>query len=233
LYYHYALLKKEETNTILFLYNSRKQIENNPAKQVKIIGLDLDGDYRCFMAHGHQFESDVYRNFVGQLWKSLISSEDFGVKETHDYFWNYIIKKGRKIKPIGFKYMKEELAKIKKKSIESMDIVFSELNLLEFHFIKASMRVMKRWYRAASKPDYFLNEIKEFLEDDEYDFSKINHVIYGHSHFKEKSIATINKQQVEVINDGSWQHMEPSYVEICNEGKIFLKSFNPNINSPL
>ncbi|MHA2007365.1 MAG: metallophosphoesterase [Promethearchaeota archaeon] len=231
LYYQYALLKKEDIDNVLSLYNSREQIENNPVNKLKIIGLDLSSDYRCLMTHGYQFESEVYRVFVGQLWKSLISSNDFGVKETHDYFWNQIIKKGRKIKPIGFERMKEELAKLKRKSIESMDKIFSGLNLFEFHFIKASMRVMKRWYRVASKPNYFLDEIKEFLEDDDYDFSKINHVIYGHFHFKDKSVVTINQQQVEVINDGSWQHTQPSYLEICNEGKIFLKSFDTDNSS--
>ncbi|MHA2266576.1 MAG: metallophosphoesterase [Promethearchaeota archaeon] len=225
LYYQYALLKKDNTDNLLCLYNSREQIENDPVRTVKIIDLNLDYDYRCFMAHGYQFENDVYRFIVGQLWKSLISSNKFEVKETHDYFWNYIIKNGRKIKPIRFKDMKEELAKLKRKPIESMDAIFSELNILEFNFIKASMRVMKKWYRVASKPDYFLDEIKDFLEDANYDFSKINHVIFGHFHYKDKSTILINQRQVEIINDGSWQHMQPSYVEICNEGKLYLKSF--------
>ena len=229
LYYQYALLKKSNADNILFLYDSREQIENNPVKEVKINNLNLDTDYRCFMAHGYQFEPDIYRFIVGQFWRSLISSNSFEVKETHDYFWNHIIKNGRKIKPVRFKDMKEELAKLKRKSIESVDRAFSGLNILEFNFIKSSMRVMKKWYRAASKPDYFLDEIKEFLEDDDYDFLKINHVIYGHFHYKSKSIATINQQQVEIINDGSWQHMQPSYVEICDKGKMHLRTVENNI----
>jgi len=230
LYYQYALLKKDDTDNILFLYNSREQIENDPIRKVKIDGLDLDNDYRCFMVHGYQFESEIYRLFVARLWKSLISSSNFEIKETYDYFWNYVIRNGRKIKPISFEQMKEELAKITGQPIKSVDLAFSGLNILEFNFLKANMRVMKKWQRA-SKPAYFLNGIKEFLEDDDYDFSKINHVIYGHSHVKEISYATINNQQVEVIDDGAWQHVQPSYIEICNEGKINLKSVTSGIKS--
>lgn len=223
LYCQYLLLKKYDNEDMLLMYNSREQLENNPIKKVKIEGLDLDSDYRCFMAHGHQFEGEVYMLLVAQMWKSLISSNKFEVKETYDYFWNQIIRNGRKIKPIRFEQMKEELAKLKGKSIKSIDTVFSELNILEFNFLKASMRVMKKWKRA-SKPAYFLKEIKKFLEDDDYDFSKINHVVYGHSHYKEISYATINNQQVEVINDGSWQLFQPSYVEICAKGKMYLRT---------
>ncbi len=223
LYYQYLLLKKIDNEDMLLLYNSREEFEGAPIKKVKIEGLDLDSDYNCFMAHGYQFESEVYRFFVGQLWKSLISTNKFEVKETYDYFWNQVIRNGRKIKPITFDDMKEELAKLHRKPIKSINTVFSELNILEFNFLKANMRVMKKWARA-SKPAYFLNGIKEFLEDDEFDFSKINHVVYGHSHYKEVSHVTINNQQVEVINDGSWQHSQPSYVEICNKGKMYLKT---------
>ena len=222
-YYQYALLKKYDNEDMLLMYNSRDQLENDPIKKVKIEGLDLDRDYRCFMAHGHQFENEVYMFFIAQLWRSLISGDKFEVKETYDYFWNQIIKKGRKIKPIRFDTMIEEIAKIKGKSIELVDRAFSELNIIEFNFLKNQMKVMKKWQRA-SKPDYFLSEIKEFLEDDDYDFSKINHVVYGHSHYKEISYATINSQQVEVINDGSWQHSQPSYVEIFAKGKMYLRT---------
>jgi len=230
LYSQYLLLKKYDNEDMLLMYNSREQLENNPIKKVKIEGLDLDSDYRCFMAHGHQFEGEVYLLLVAQMWKSLISSNKFEVKETYDYFWNHIIRNGRKIKPIRFEQMKEELAKLKGKSIKSIDTVFSELNILEFNFLKANMRVMKKWQRA-SKSDYFLDEIKKFLEDDDYDFSKINHLIYGHSHHKRISHVTINNRQVEIINDGSWQHIKPSYVEILHRGKLNLKTISRNLSS--
>ena len=223
LYYQYLLLKKYDNEDMLLVYNSREQLENNPIKKMRIEGLDLDSDYSCLMAHGYQFENEVYRFFVAQFWKTLISNNKFEVKETYDYFWNQVIRNERKLKPIGFEQMKEELAKLKNKPIKSVDAAFSGLNSLEFGFIKASMRVMKKWQRA-SKPAYFLNEIKEFLEDDDYDFSKINHVVYGHSHYMEKSYATINNQQVEVINDGAWQHTQPSYVEIYGKGKMYLRT---------
>jgi UDP-2,3-diacylglucosamine pyrophosphatase LpxH len=222
LYYQFVLLKKWNNEDMLLMYNSREQLENNHIAEIKVKGLDLTSGYRCFMIHGHQFESELYRFFVGQLWKSLIKSNKFEVKETYDYFWNQIIKNGRKIKPITYEQMKEELAEIKKKPVKEIDSMFSELSNLEFKWYKSQMRVMKR-YQRASKINHFLDEIKEFLEDENYKFRAINHVIFGHFHYKHKSIATINQQQVEVINDGTWQHMPPSYIEICNKGKIYLK----------
>ena len=223
LYCQYLLLKKWNNEDMLLLYDSRDQIENNPIKIIKIEGLDLDTDYSCLMTHGHQFDSDMYRFFVGQIWKSLISNKKFEVKETYDYFWNEVIKEGRKIKPITLKQMKQELVKLKNMSIESIEVLFSELSNLEFNLIKTNMRIMKKWERA-SNPDYYFDEIKEFLEDDEYDFSKINHVIYGHTHHSGVSYGNINNQEVEILNSGSWQHMQPSYVEIISKGKMNLKS---------
>lgn len=223
LYCQYLLLKKWNDEEMLLLYDSRDQIESNPIKKIKIEGLDLDTDYWCFLTHGYQFDSDIYRFFVGQIWKSLISNRKFEVKETYDYFWNEVIKEGRKIKPITFKQMKQELVTLKNMPIETIDVLFLELSNLEFNLIKANMRIMNKWERA-SNPDYYFDEIKEFLEDDEYDFSKINHVIYGHTHHSGVSYGNINNQEVEILNSGSWQHMQPSYVEIISKGKLNLKS---------
>ncbi|MFX1591127.1 MAG: metallophosphoesterase [Promethearchaeota archaeon] len=223
----YVILKRQNNNNMILLYNSRDQIENNPINKVKIEGLDLDEDYRCLMFHGYQCDSEIYRFFVGQIWKSLISNNKFEIKETFDYFWNEIIKNGRKLKPITFEKMKEELAKLKNVSLESQDALFSELSFLEFNLIKANMRIMKNWQRA-SKPDYYFDEIKAFLEDDNYNFSKINHIVFGHSHHSGIFYGNINNQKVEIINDGAWQHVQPSYLEILLKGKLVLKGY-PNI----
>jgi len=224
IYCQYLLLKRSNNEDMLFLYDKREEIEENPVKRIKIDGLELEEDYRCFMTHGYQFDGDVYRFFVGQIWKSLISRNKFEVKETYDYFWNEVIKKGRKVKPVTFKMMIEELANLKNVSIESQYSLFSELNNLEFNLIKANMRILKKWERA-SKLDYYFNEIKRFLEDDEYDLSKINHLIYGHSHHKEIYNGSVNGHSIKIVNDGSWQHIEPSYAEILKKGIISLKSF--------
>ncbi|MFX0104220.1 MAG: metallophosphoesterase [Candidatus Hodarchaeota archaeon] len=227
----YIILKKWNNEDMLLLYNSQDQIEENPINKLRIDGLDLDRDYRCLMTHGYQFESDIFRFFVGQVWKSMISSNNFEIKETFDYFWNEVIKNGRKIKPITFKVMKAELAKLKNISLESIDTLFSELSNLEFKLIKTNARLMKKWERA-KKLDYYFEEIKEFLENDDYDFSKVNHLIYGHSHNKGVYNGIINGHPIEIVNDGSWQHTEPSYVEILHQGKLKLKVFSKNLSSP-
>jgi UDP-2,3-diacylglucosamine pyrophosphatase LpxH len=220
----YLLLKNWNDNTMLLMYDERKQIEGNPSDKVKIDGFNLREDYRGLMTHGYQFDSEVYRFFVGQIWKSLISNNKFEIKETYDYFWNNIIKNGRKIKPVTIEEMKEELAVLKHKPRRVIDAQFSELSNLEFNFIKSNMRILKKWQKA-SKPAYYLNEIKNFLENNKYDFSKINHLIYGHSHNKEVYHGIVNGHSIEIINDGAWQHIKPSFVEIHNEGEITLRLF--------
>ena len=223
IYYQYLLLKKVNNEDMLLLFNTRDQIEDNPVHKIRIDGLELEEDYRCFMTHGYQFDGDVYRFFVGQIWKSLISNHKFEIKETYDYFWNEVIKNGRKIKLINYTMMIEELADLKNVSLESQKTLFSELSTLEFNLIRANMRVMKKWEHA-SKPDYYFGEIKTFLEDEEYDLSQINHLIYGHSHHKEVYNGTVNGHPIQIINDGSWQHTKPSYAEVFTKGKIYLRT---------
>jgi len=223
IYCQYILLKKCNNEDMLLLYDTREEIEENPINKIKIEGIELHEDYRCLMTHGYQFDGDIYRFFVGQIWRSLIARNKIEVKEAYDYFWNEVIKNGRKIKPVSFKIMVEDLANLKNVSIESQKSLFSELNFLEFNLIKANMRVMKKWEHA-SKPDYYFGEIKKFLEHDDYDLSKINHLIYGHSHHKEQYNGMINGHPTEIVNDGAWQHIQPSYVEIHKRGKINLIS---------
>ena len=226
----YLVLRKWNNEDTLLLYDERKEIGANPLNQVKIKGLDLDNDYECLMTHGYQFDSEVYRFFIGQIWKSLILNNNFGVKETYDYFWNYIIKNGRKIKPITYEMMIFELAKLKNKPFEFVNNLFAQMSNMEFNLIKANMRVMKRWHHA-SKPDYYFDEIKAFLEERNYDFSKVNHLIYGHSHHSGIAYGNINNRRVEIINDGAWQHVQPSYVEILSEGILKLKAFSNILKS--
>ncbi|MFX1377534.1 MAG: metallophosphoesterase [Promethearchaeota archaeon] len=226
----YLILKKSNNEDLLLLYNSRDQIEENPINKVRIHGLELENDYECFMTHGYQFDSDIYRFFIGHIWKSLITNNKFEIKETYDYFWNEVIKNERKIKPITFENMKMELARLKNKSLEFINMLFTELSYLEFNLIKANMRVLKNWHRA-SKPDYYFDEIKSFFENKHYNFSKINHIIYGHTHHSGMAYGNINNQRVEIINDGAWQHVIPSYVEILIKGDLILRSFSNAIKS--
>ncbi|MFX1451104.1 MAG: metallophosphoesterase, partial [Promethearchaeota archaeon] len=154
LYCQYLLLKKWNNEDALLLYDTREQIESNPTRLIKIKGLDLDGDYNCFMTHGYQFDGAMYRFFVGQIWKSLITNNKFSLKETYDYFWNLVIKEGRKIKPIKFGDMKQELATHKNKTIKEIDISFRDLSYVEFNIVKLNMRIMKRWERESNPSSY-------------------------------------------------------------------------------
>ncbi|MHA2324750.1 MAG: metallophosphoesterase [Promethearchaeota archaeon] len=136
LYYQYIILKKQNKRDIIQLYETREQINQNPVSQIIVKGLELGDKFECLMAHGFQFDSEIYRFFVGQLWKALIKNSKYEIKETYDYFWNLVIKNKRKIKPITFKQMKHELAELKAIPLEEVDPLFSELSILEFNLIK-------------------------------------------------------------------------------------------------
>lgn len=219
----YIILKKNEGRDKLLLYNSQDQIFNSPINTIEIDGLDLESDYECLLLHGYQFDSDVYRLFIGQMWKSLISYHNFEVKEAFNYFWNEIIKGRRKIKPITFDIMKSELIKLKNLSPDAIDSIFLELNNLEFNLIKANMRVMKKWDRSREY-EYYLKGIIEFLEEADCDLSNVSQIVYGHSHMKGITTELIEGVKIKIINDGAWQHSHPTYAEILHKGKINLNS---------
>ncbi|MFW9825546.1 MAG: metallophosphoesterase [Candidatus Thorarchaeota archaeon] len=218
----YIILSKLKRDSCLLLFESQDQIFNKPIRKIKIKNLDLEDNYNCLMVHGYQFDSDVFRFFVGPIWKSLISYHNFEVKEAYNYFWNEIIKENRKIKKITLDDMKSDLIRLKHLPPEAIDILFSELSSLEFNIVKLNMRIMKKWENAKDTR-YYINGINEFFDEVECDLTMINHIIYGHSHIKGISYEIILNNETEVVNDGAWQHTEPSYVEIHKGGKIILK----------
>jgi hypothetical protein len=218
----YIILSKWEDESTLLLYDSQDQIFDQPINEIGIKHLDLEEDYKCLMLHGYQFDSDVFRFFVGPIWKSLISYHNFEVKEAFNYFWNEIIKEHRKIKPITFDDMKDDLVRLKHLSPEEIDRIFSDLSSLEFNVVKLNMRIMKKWERSKDY-NYYVNGTKEFFEEAECNFSSITHVIYGHSHVKSVSYETIMSHEVKIINDGAWQHTQPAHAGIHHRGKIHLK----------
>ena len=58
----YVIIKKWDNSDMILMYTSRDQIENNPINKIKIEGLDLDEDYRCFMLHGYQCDGEIYHS---------------------------------------------------------------------------------------------------------------------------------------------------------------------------
>ncbi|MFX0047961.1 MAG: metallophosphoesterase [Candidatus Hermodarchaeota archaeon] len=221
----YIILSRWENESTLLLYDSQDQIYKDPIQIIKINKLDLEENYKCLMVHGYQFDSDTVRFFVAPFWKSMLSYQNIEIKEVSNYFYNVIIKEHRKIKPITIEDMKSDIKRIRQLSSEDIDAIFSDLSNLEFNLVKLNMRAIKKWRNARSST-YYIDGIKEFLEEVKCDFSLITHVIYGHSHIKGMLDEVINNQKIQITNCGTWQHSDPSYVEILYEGKINLKSPN-------
>ncbi len=221
----YLILSKWENENALLLYDSQNQIYNQPIQTIKIDNLELEENYKGLMVHGYQFESDTIRIFVAPFWKQMIDYQNIEIKEVYNYFWNYVIKEQKKIKPITIEDMKSDLTRLRQLSSEEIDAFFSDLSSLEFKLIKVNMKLMKK-YKNTRDPSYYIDGIEEFFEEVECDFSLITHLIYGHSHMKGMSNETLNNQNIEIINSGTWQHSNPSYAEILYKGKINLKSLS-------
>jgi UDP-2,3-diacylglucosamine pyrophosphatase LpxH len=221
----YLVLSKWENECTLLLYDSQDQIYNSPIQTIKINKLNLEENYNCLMLHGYQFDSDVIRIFVAPLWKSMISYQNLEIKEVYNYFWNVVIKERRKIKPITIEDMKSDLKRLKQLSSEEIDEFFSDLSNLEFKLIKLNTRVMKKW-RNARESSYYIEGINEFFEESKFDYSLITQVIYGHSHIMGMSDKVIDNKKINIINSGTSQHSNPSYVEILSKGKLNLELSN-------
>ncbi|MFX1273590.1 MAG: metallophosphoesterase [Promethearchaeota archaeon] len=226
----YIVLKKWKNKDMLLLYDSRDQIFNEPISKIKINGLDLDSSYICLMMHGYQFENNLVRFFIGPYWKSLINSDNIILKQIYDYFWNEIIKSKKEIGPITIRIMKDYLINRKMISTDVINSQFSKLKFIDFELLKLQMRILNLW-QSSRTPEYYLDGIKDFLEDEDHDFSMVNYIVYGHSHDMDIRDAIINDRLVEIINVGAWQHVKPSYAGIFHKGKIDVKNM-PELIAP-
>lgn len=219
----YVLLRKQNGSDTLCLYDSKKDIYNSPVDKIIIDNLELGDEFKCLMMHGFQFDSNFFRFLAGTIWRSLIKSDDIDIKEAFDYLWNGVIKKGKRVKSVSFNDMKKKITKTK----GPLPGHFSNMTTLEFSLFRLDMRILEEWEKAR-KIQYYHEGIKSFFDNK---LSSINNVIYGHSHNSGSTVLMINSQEVNTINDGAWQHVDPTIVEIRPKGKIKAKSL-PILISP-
>jgi UDP-2,3-diacylglucosamine pyrophosphatase LpxH len=81
------------------------------------------------------------------------------------------------------------------------------------------MRILEKW-EESSKYEYYLDGIRDFLKDKNHNLTDLNYIIYGHSHKWKSSQENIGNNEINIINDGAWQNVTPSYVEISSKGRI-------------
>ncbi len=219
------MLRKQNGNDTLCLYDSKEDIYNPQGKKIIIDNLNLSYDFQCLMMHGFQFDRYFFRFLAGTIWKSLIKSEDIEIKEAFDYFWNGVIKKGKRAKSVSFSDMKKKIVKTKGSLIDH----FSNMTSIDFRIFRLDMRILEEWEKAR-KVQYYNEGIKRFFDSK---LSSINRIIYGHSHNSGSTELMINSQEVTTVNDGAWQHVDPTIVVIRPKGKIETKSLPLLISPPL
>ncbi len=224
----YVILKKYNNEDTLLLYNSIEDMFDGHINKIKIHGLELENNYECLMTHGYQFDSDIFRFLAGMIWKTLIKSDDIALKEAFDYLWNIIIKGDQRVKDSKLENMLDQLPELK--NLEQQTIIdhFSGYNTYNFAFVKLIMRILEKWDEA-QKYEYYIDGISDFLKDNKQKLSNINHLIYGHSHKSERSTENINNNEITIVNDGAWQHVNPTYVRISPKGKLEIKNYIPTI----
>lgn len=215
----YIILNKFKKRDSLLLFDSTKDIFDNPINRIKIRGLDLDNNYQCIMAHGYQFDDELFRFLVGSIWRLLIQSEDIALKRSFDFLWNEIIKGNLRVKDSEFDVMIQQLPQLKKLDPNIIEGDFSRYGSYDFALIKLIMRVLEKWEKKR-KYDYYVDGIKDFLRDNNQYLTNINHIIYGHSHNWKISEEIVGDREITIINDGAWQHVKPSYVQIFYKGEI-------------
>ena len=224
----YIILKKFDNEDSILLYDSIENIFDGFIKKIKINGLELDNNYDCLMTHGYQFDNELFRFLAGILWSYLIKSDDMSVKDSFDYLWNIIIKGDQKVKDSEFKVMLDQLPALKDLEAKISHDNFSEHNKHKFDFIKLYMRILEKW-EESSKYEYYIDGIRDFLKDKNHNLTDINNIIYGHSHKWKSSQENIGNNEINIINDGAWQHVTPSYVQIFSKGRMKINEIPANI----
>ena len=224
----YVVLKKFDNEDSILLYDSIEQIFDGFISKIKINGLDLDNNYECLMTHGYQFDNELFRFLGGIIWNYLIKSDDISVKDSFDYLWNITIKGDKRVKDSEFNVMLEELPHLKELEPKIIHDDFSNYNKKNFDFTKLYMRILEKW-EESSKYEYYIDGIRDFLRDKNHSLININHIIYGHSHKCNSSEVNIGNNQINIINDGAWQHVTPSYVQIFSKGRMKINEIPANI----
>ncbi|MFX1259906.1 MAG: metallophosphoesterase [Promethearchaeota archaeon] len=213
---YFILQKKKNSVPKLLFCDYIDQINHYYLGEIVFDEIHLEDGFTCLMTHGYQFDGSTLRYFVAHIWKALIDSNDEEIKEKMNRIWNTGIK-NNKFSKVKFKDLL-----VKDFSLKNFLKKDFSLKKIEFDLIK----YVKKWEKALRKAKNYDSQVKKFLENKDYDFSNITHVIFGHSHVKQNIKKLINFKEVSIINDGAWLRIStPSFVEIRSNGDVELLDF--------
>jgi len=202
----YIEVRKNGVNLNINLYNSINLFDINDLKIHSIpINLKLkeDGDFRCLLTHGHQFESKIALLFAGGLfWSRLIKSKDSRIKKFVDILWNSVLSGKR-----------STLGLTKK----DVNFIVNQIKIQhKKKFIIKCLYKLLKWERRKTKNKNrkYFKRITNFIKQKGRD-QKLTHIIFGHSHKMETKIVNVKKRNFCIANSGSWQKTwKPTYLEI-------------------
>ncbi len=203
----YIEVRKDGASLNINLYNSLKSFDEKD-KNIQTIPVDLpleeEGEFKCLLTHGHQFESKVALFFAGGLfWGKLIKSKDSRIKKFVDTLWNSVLSGYRSVlgltrRDVNF-LVKQVKVKLKKK-----------------RFIRKCIYKILKWERRKTKNKNrkYFKKISKFIEKQGRD-QKLTHLVFGHTHKMEKKKISVKDKKFVIINSGNWQKIiKPTYLEI-------------------
>ncbi len=164
-----------------------------------------------------QFQYDFDEDELDENQKKLLNQyyEDFEKKDEQESSEN-----GHKIKvPSFIKDVGKSIKNLAKKNRDKTKAYISQ------HFFLSILNKM-------AQTDEIIEDLKKIKDVDERIvgylreemFNDVSHVIYGHTHNK---IHTQLKG-VTLVNDGAWQHANPSYVLFYPNGDLEIKNYPEN-----
>lgn len=245
----YAILSNDDDKTTnLDLFDTKIEISNNnPIKNIPLnVVIDTPQSNNLLMTHGYQF--DPRRNLFAGIWKLGLKKTGKIIKTIGNAIWNGVLhkiyRKGKRLLDFG-NGDQEKLKGVIEKTTDKYIKKGKAYNLsnTDKENIKENVNIkyqsdMKREEIKTNEP--FISTITENFLPDLYDRgypNRINHVIYGHTHYKvfsalrdilrrERKETEQYQTQVEpelsISNTGAWQHvLKPSFIEIRTDMKVY------------
>ena len=96
----YIEIRKDGASLNINLYNSLKFFDENDVNIQTIpvnLPLEKEGDFKCLLTHGHQFEPKIALFFVGRFWRRLIKSRNPLIKKFADILWNSVLSRYKSV----------------------------------------------------------------------------------------------------------------------------------------
>ena len=241
----YVLLQPEvgTSKPLIKLFDREQDILNNNVRNTYSLNVEpqsTDLNY-YLMAHGFQFDPDL--SIFSNFWNLGLANPFSLIKQIGDGIWNGFFKKiYDKTKELVYYTQKKIKKMIKKETKRYIKDNNCQLDNAQNQQLKKELNI--KWESENHREDIrdnqgCINNIVKIIPNFVNNGIPINHVIYGHTHDRLRSISKLFNRQVQpgqqqfqfqvvsqqskfsISNTGAWQHVKkPSFIEIHTDWKV-------------